>query len=256
MRTRLIAGNWKMHKTAKEAVEFVHEFRKIASIAPTIDVLIAPPFVSLSAVQQTMTPDDRFTLAAQNLHWEAEGAFTGEISGPMLKALGCTAVIVGHSERRQLFKESNDDVRRKVKAALEHGMTPIVCVGETLGEREAGNTQRIVKEQMATALSGLAAEQISKVTIAYEPVWAIGTGRAATAEQAEDVHAFLRSILTEEWDQAAQAVRILYGGSVSPQNAEALFNCAEIDGALVGKACLDPTSFAKICNLAAQASSH
>jgi len=254
MRTRLLAGNWKMHKTATEAVEFVHEFRKVVPTSPSIDILLAPPFISLHAVQQAMTADDQFSLAAQNLHWETEGAFTGEVSGPMLQALGCSAVIVGHSERRQLFKESNEEVNRKVKAALEHGLLPIVCVGETLEEREAGHTQAIVKDQLIKGLSGLDVEKISTITIAYEPIWAIGTGRAATVKQAEEVHGFLRSILTAEWGAVAQDVRIVYGGSVSPQNAEALFHCADIDGALVGKACLDPTSFASICNLAVQVS--
>ncbi len=254
MRTRLIAGNWKMHKTATEAVEFVHEFRNLVPTSTSIDILLAPPFVSLYAVQQAMTTDDQFSLAAQNIHWEAEGAFTGEISGAMLQALGCSSVIVGHSERRQLFRESNEEVNKKVKAALKHKLLPIVCVGETLEEREAGHTQAIVKDQMIKGLSGLDAEKISTITIAYEPVWAIGTGRAATVEQAEEVHAFLRSIVTSEWGSVAQDVRIVYGGSVSPQNAEALFHCTDIDGALVGKACLDPTSFASICRLAAQAS--
>lgn len=254
MRTRLIAGNWKMHKTATEAVEFVHEFRKVVPTSTNIDILLAPPFTSLYAVQQAMTTDDRFALAAQNLHWETEGPFTGEISGAMLQALGCSSVIVGHSERRQLFRESNEEVNKKVKAALEHQLLPIVCIGETLEEREAGHTQAIVKDQLIKGLSGLDAEKISAITIAYEPIWAIGTGRAATIEQAEEIHAFLRSIVTAEWGPVAQDVRIVYGGSVSPQNAEALFHCTDIDGALVGKACLDPTSFASICNLAAQAS--
>jgi len=253
MRTRLIAGNWKMHKTATEAVEFVHEFRNLVPTSTTIDILIAPPFISLHAVQQAMTADDQFSLAAQNFHWETEGAFTGEVSGPMLQALGCSSVIVGHSERRQLFKEGNEDVNRKVKAALKHQLRPIVCVGETLEEREAGQTQTTVKDQLIKGLSGLDTENISTITIAYEPIWAIGTGRAATVEQAEDVHAFLRSIITAEWGAVAQDVRIVYGGSVSPQNAEDLFHCADIDGALVGKACLNPTSFAIICSLADQA---
>jgi len=254
MRTRLIAGNWKMHKTVTEAVEFVHEFRPLVPTATNLDILIAPPFVSLYAVQQAMKADDRFALAAQNLHWETEGAFTGEVSGPMLQALGCSSVIVGHSERRQLFKESNEEVNKKVKAALELGLLPIVCVGETIEEREAGHTQAIVKDQLIKGLSGLDVEKISTITIAYEPVWAVGTGRAATVEQAKEVHAFLRSIVTAEWGPVAQDVRIVYGGSVSPQNAEALFHCADIDGALIGKACLDPASFASICTLAAQAS--
>lgn len=250
MRTRLIAGNWKMHKTATEAVEFVHQFRPLAKSFTSIDILLAPPNISLFAIQQTMAADDRFALAAQNFHWETEGAFTGEVSGPMLTSLGCTAVIVGHSERRQLFKERNEDVKRKVKAALEHGLMPIVCVGETREERDAGRTQAIVKDQLLKGLSGLEGNTISAIVIAYEPVWAIGTGLAATVEQAEEVHAFLRSTLTAEWGSVAQDVRILYGGSVSPNNAEALFRCANIDGALIGKACLDPASFASICSLA------
>ncbi len=254
MRTRLIVGNWKMHKTSTESAEFVHEFRNLVPTSTTIDILVAPPFVSLHAVQQAMTADDQFSLAAQNLHWEAEGAFTGEVSGPMLHALGCSSVIVGHSERRQLFRESNEEVNKKVKAALEHKLRPIVCVGETLEEREAGHTQAIVKDQLIKGLSGLDSEKISMIAIAYEPIWAIGTGRAATVEQAEEVHAFLRSVVTAEWGAAAQDVRIVYGGSVSSQNAEALFHCTDIDGALVGKACLDPTSFANICSLALQAS--
>ena len=242
-----------MHKTAKEAVEFVHEFRKIAPSSNTIDILIVPPFVSLFAISQIRTKDDRFALGAQNLHWEPEGAHTGEISGPMLKNLGCDYVIVGHSERRHLFKESNKDVNKKVKAALTHDLLPILCVGETLEERKAYKTQAVVKNQIIKGLTGLDVDNISKITIAYEPVWAIGTGLAATVEQAEEVHAFLRKTLAAEWGQVAQDIRILYGGSVSSQNADALFNCKEIDGSLVGKACLDPTSFARICNLAIQA---
>ncbi len=257
MRTRLIAGNWKMHKTVTEAVTFVHEFRKvlIPPIPPTaIDIVIAPPCVSLFAIQQTMTHEDRFALAAQNLHWEAEGAYTGEVSGPMLKDLGCTFVIVGHSERRQLFGECNDVVNKKVKAALRHGLIPILCVGETLEEREAGHTQAVVKNQLIKGLSDVGFENVPTIIIAYEPVWAIGTGRAASVEQAEEVHAGLRATLTTEFGKIAQEVRILYGGSVSHQNAEALFRCQEIDGALIGKACLDPATFAKICGLAALAS--
>jgi len=254
MRTRLIAGNWKMHKTATEAVTFIHEFRKVLSPSIAIDIVVAPPFVSLFAVQQAMTREDRFALAAQNLHWEAEGAYTGEVSGSMLKDLGCTYVIVGHSERRHLFGESNDVVNKKVKAALTHGLIPILCVGETLEEREADHTQTVVKDKLIKGLSDVGVENIPTIIIAYEPVWAIGTGRAASVEQAEEVHAFLRATLTTKFGEIAQDVRILYGGSVSPQNAETLFRCNEIDGALIGKACLDPTTFAKICSLATLAS--
>ncbi|MDA0738316.1 MAG: triose-phosphate isomerase [Nitrospirae bacterium] len=254
MRTRLIAGNWKMHKTAAEAVTFVHEFRKVLSPSTSIDIVLAPPFVSLFAVQQAMTQEDRFAIAAQNLYWETEGAYTGEVSGSMLQDLGCTYVIVGHSERRHLFGEKNDEVNKKVKAALAHGLIPILCVGETLEEREAGNTQAVVKDQLLKGLSEVGVENIPTIIIAYEPVWAIGTGRAASVEQAEEVHAFLRATLSTEFGEISQDVRILYGGSVSPQNAEALFSCKEIDGALIGKACLDPVVFAKICGLADLAS--
>ena len=241
-----------MHKTASEAVEFVEAFRKVAPMSSAIDVLIVPPFISLHPVRSCMNQEDRFSLGAQNLHWENEGAFTGEVSGPMLKALGCSFVIVGHSERRHLFHETNDEVNKKINAALNHELIPILCVGETLEEREAGHTQAVVKDQLTKGLAGFDRDKILQITIAYEPVWAIGTGRAATVEQAEEVHAFLRSIIRTEWGAVAENIRILYGGSVSPQNAEALFACAEIDGALIGKACLDPTSFASICRLAAQ----
>ena len=242
-----------MHKTAKEAVEFVREFRKIAPSSNAIDILIVPPFLSLFAISQNRTKDDRFALGAQNFHWEPDGAYTGEISGPMLKDLGCNYVIVGHSERRRLFKESNKDINKKVKAALTHDLLPILCIGETLEERKAYKTQTIVKDQIIKGLAGLDIDNISKVTIAYEPVWAIGTERAATVEQAEEVHAFLRKTLAAEWGTVAQDIRILYGGSISTQNAEALFSCEEVDGGLIGKACLDPASFVRICNLAIQA---
>ena len=243
-----------MHKTVAEAVTFVHDFRKVLSPSTAIEIVVAPPYVSLFAVHQAKTPNDQFALGAQNLHWEAEGAYTGEISGSMLKDLGCTYVIVGHSERRHLFGERNDEVNKKVKAALGHGLIPILCVGETLEEREAGNTQAVVKDQLLRGLSDVGVENIPTIIIAYEPVWAIGTGRAASVEQAEEVHAFLRATLATEFGEIAQDVRILYGGSVSPQNAEALFSCKEIDGALIGKACLDPAVFAKICGLASLAS--
>lgn len=253
MRPRLIAGNWKMHKTAAEAVEFVQQFRTLAPTSRDIDVLLIPPFISLHAIQTCRTADDQFFLGAQNLHWETEGAFTGEISGRMLKAVGCSFVLVGHSERRHLFHETNEEVNKKVKAALCHELMPIVCVGETLEEREGGRTHSVVQDQLVKGLAGVDRNMISQVTLAYEPVWAIGTGRAATVDQAAEVHRVLRSILLSEWGSEGGHLRILYGGSVSPQNAEALFACSEIDGALIGKACLDPSSFASICRVAAEA---
>lgn len=239
-----------MHKTAAEAVAFVHRFRQVLGPDVSVEILIMPPFTALHAIQAVLQADDRFSLGAQDLAWETEGAYTGEVSGRMLKAAGCQAVIIGHSERRQLFGETNEHVNNKLKAALQQDMAPILCVGETLEEREAGQTEDVVKAQMLHGLRDLTADQMQDITIAYEPVWAIGTGRAATVQQAAEVHAALRSILHTEWKHVGTEMRILYGGSVSPQNAQTLFESEEINGALVGQACLDPESFAKICQLA------
>ncbi len=239
-----------MHKTTAEAVEFVCRFRQAWAHDRSVEILLIPPFTALHAISENLQADDPFRLGAQDLYWEAEGAYTGEVSGPMLKGAGCQAVIVGHSERRRLFGETNERVNKKLKAAVQHDLNPILCVGETLEERQAGSTQDVVKEQLLRALHDVSPGQMTGLVIAYEPVWAIGTGCTATVRQIEEVHAFLRSILTAEWPHVGRSTRILYGGSVSPDNAQDLFGSEEIDGALVGKACLDPEGFATICRIA------
>ena len=239
-----------MHKTAAEAVAFVHQFRRALVPHVSVEVLILPPFTSLHGIQGVLRPDDRFSLGAQDLHWDSEGAYTGAISGVMLKALGCRAVLIGHSERRRLFGETDAHVNKKLKAALRHNFAPILCVGETLEDREAGHTESVVKAQLLHGIRDVPAGHVTDVTIAYEPVWAIGTGRAATVQQAEEVHASLRAILRAEWADVGMETRILYGGSVSPHNAREFFESDEINGALVGNACLDPEGFAKICEFA------
>ena len=240
-----------MHKTTAEAVEFVHRFRQALAPDLSVEILLIPPFTALYGIRQMLRADDPFGLGAQDLSWEEEGAYTGEISGLMLKDVGCRSVIVGHSERRCLLGETDARVNEKLKAALRHDLAPILCVGETLEERQAGHTQDVVKDQLLGALRDVPPEQMTGLAIAYEPVWAIGTGYAATVQQIEDVHAFLRSVMDTEWPQTGHSTRIIYGGSVSPENAGDLFGSDEIDGALVGKACLDPEGFAKICRMAA-----
>ncbi len=247
MRIPLIVGNWKMNKRASEAAAFVRELLGKLARGSNTEVVLAPPFTALESVRTALGPSSWIGLGAQNLHWETQGAFTGEVSGPMLRDLGCTYVIVGHSERRTLFAERDADIQKKVRAALVHGLRPILCVGESLAEREADRTDTVVAGQLTVALSGLTAQELVSVTIAYEPVWAIGTGRAATTTQAIDVHRSLRACVANMWNQSAGAgIRILYGGSVTPQNAESLLSAEEIDGALVGGACLKSDSFATI----------
>jgi triosephosphate isomerase (TIM) len=245
-RIPLLAGNWKMHATADEAA------RLAASVVDAVrgvgdrDVLVAPPYPSLPAVAERLT-DSRILLAGQNLHWEDKGAFTGEVSGPMLASVGCTHVIVGHSERRQLFGDTDEWVARKVGAALRAGLVPILCVGETLEEREANETWAVIDRQVRAALFGLDAAAIRGSILAYEPVWAIGTGRVATPDQAQEVHGSIRALLAElAGPGVAAAVRILYGGSVKPDNIDALMRQPDLDGALVGGASLNATDFARI----------
>ena len=245
MRRKLIAGNWKMYKTSSEAVALAREIWAQAKAPGAVDVLLAPPFTSLHVVEDVIR-GSALLLAGQNMHAETQGAFTGEVSAPMLKDAGCTHAILGHSERRQLFGETDEGVARKVKAALAAGLVPIVCVGETLAERDGGTTQAVVERQVVAALAGLSAEQVRDIVIAYEPVWAIGTGRNATAAQAQEVHAFIRALLAKSHPEAAPAVRILYGGSVKPENAGELMAGADVDGALVGGASLQAESFLKI----------
>jgi triosephosphate isomerase len=251
VRKPLIVGNWKMNKTASEAAAFIRDLRERVPASPHVDVVLAPPFTALESARNALGSYSYFSLAAQNVHWETHGAFTGEVSAPMLRDLGCRYVIVGHSERRTLFGERDEHIQMKVLAALRHGLSPILCVGESLVHREAGRTESIVTAQLSGGLGGLTTQDLATVTIAYEPVWAIGTGRAATTEQAVTVHRSIRLFIETGWDnKTASAIRILYGGSVTPQNIESLLGSDAIDGALVGGACLDPDSFATIISLA------
>jgi triosephosphate isomerase (TIM) len=247
LRRRLIVGNWKMNKTASEAGAYVHRLSAVASASDRVEVVLAPPFTALQATAQAELPVFPFLLAAQNMHWEDKGAFTGDVAPPMLKELGCRYVILGHSERRQLFGERDEQINRKVRAALRHGIRPILCLGESLDEREGGRTDAVVTAQLERGLEGVEPKDLPAVTLAYEPVWAIGTGRAASPAQAAAVHATLRKTLSEACGTApAEELRILYGGSVTAENAGDFLSQAGIDGALVGGACLDPHSFARI----------
>ncbi len=247
MRRPLIVGNWKMNKTASEAGPFVWLLSDLVHSTDRVEVVLAPPFTAIHAAKQAMSPPPPFGLAAQDLFWEDKGAFTGEISAPMVRDLGCDYVILGHSERRQHFSERDDGINHKLHAALRHGLGPILCLGESLSEREAGQTDDVVLRQLTHGLEGLGKEEVRKVTIAYEPVWAIGTGRAASLAQAEAVHERLRETLIKTWGtEAAEGMRVLYGGSVTPANAGELLASPSIDGALVGGACLDAEAFARI----------
>ena len=248
-RRPIIAGNWKMNQSHTDAISLVrtlsYELRE--RDYDRVEVVVCPPFTALRSVQLVLEEEHiPIALGAQNLHWETDGAFTGEVSGPMLKALHCTYVIVGHSERRKYFGEADETVNRKAKAAFEHGLTPIVCVGETLDEHEAGATAEVVERQVRGGLDGLTAEQLVSLVLAYEPVWAIGTGRAASPEDANETIGVIRKVLADIDADAADAIRIQYGGSVSPGNIAQLMEQREIDGALVGGASLDPKSFAMI----------
>ena len=245
MRVPVIAGNWKMYKTAAEAAAFVRAFLPLVSGVRGVEIVLAPPYPSIGAVAQ-LVGGGGVGVASQNVHFEDEGAFTGEVSARMLKEAGATHCIVGHSERRQYYAETDDTANRKVRAALAAGLVPILCVGEMLPEREAGKTFDVVGRQLAGGLKGIPAPDAARVIVAYEPVWAIGTGKTATPAQAQEVHAFLRARLRELWGGAADSVRILYGGSVKPDNIAALMANGDIDGALVGGASLAPESFAKI----------
>jgi triosephosphate isomerase len=243
-----MAGNWKMYKTPAETTHFFEKFRPLVDRTEGREIVICPPAVDLPAAVAA-AQGTRIRIGAQNLFWAREGAYTGEISGPMVKSAGCTHAIVGHSERRQYFGETNETVLRKTLAALEAGLTPIVCVGELLEHRESGATDTVLTEQFRGGIASLDAEQFSRIVIAYEPVWAIGTGRTATPEIAADAHRVIRFQAAEKYGaDAAEALRILYGGSVKPDNAKTLMAQPEIDGVLVGGASLDPAGFAAIVN--------
>ncbi len=245
-RVPLLAGNWKMHGTPREAAALATALRAALSGVKGREALVAPAFPALPVVAEILRGSG-ILLAAQNLHWEDRGAFTGEVSAPMLVDLGCSHVIIGHSERRQFFGDTDEWVARKVRAALSHDLSPIVCVGETDDEREGGATLRVVERQLRGGLSGLTPAEASRIVIAYEPVWAIGTGKVATPAQAQAVHAAIRQILADIASPPVAAdLRILYGGSVKPDNIDALMREPDLDGALVGGASLKAEDFARI----------
>ena len=242
----LVVGNWKMHKTIDEARALSVAIKEGARALPAVDAVVAPPFTALLAVAEILrgTP---VGLAAQTMHHEPKGAFTGEVSPMMLRDLGCTHVILGHSERRHLFGETDQAVMRKARAALDHGLTPILCAGETLDERETSRTFDVVERQIEHALRHVTPEEAAGSVLAYEPVWAIGTGKTATPGQAQEVHAFIRRLVARSHGEGvARVIRVLYGGSVKPDNAADLIAQPDVDGALVGGACLDAASFLAI----------
>jgi triosephosphate isomerase len=245
VRQRFLAANWKMHKSIGEAVDFAKAFLPRVAGEERHEIAIAPPFTALAALARALE-GSRVRLAAQNVHDQAHGAFTGEVAPGMLAELGCAYAIVGHSERRQLFGESSEFVARKAAALLAQQIRPIVCVGETLEEREASRTFAVLEAQLAGSLDRVEGDQIGDVVIAYEPVWAIGTGRTATPATAQEAHAMIRGWLRGRFGAAAERVRIQYGGSVKPENAAELMAQPDIDGALVGGASLEPDSFARI----------
>ena len=246
MRKKLMAANWKMYKTPDQTRDFFRDFLPLVEKHDRDEIAVCPPFVNVPAAVEAARGSN-VAIGAQNMYWEKEGAFTGEISTGMLLAVGCTHVIIGHSERRQYFGETDDTVNLKLKAALEAGLVPIVCVGEVLEEREAGLTDDVLRRQCLRAFHAISGKKAAKLVIAYEPVWAIGTGKTATPQLASEAHQVIRSEAGKALgEELAENLRILYGGSVKPENAKALMSEAEIDGALVGGASLDAKSFAAI----------
>lgn len=247
MRKKIVAANWKMNMTQAEATAFVAPFLLELGEARDVEVVIVPPFTAIAAVNAALESAQDVKVGAQNMHWERAGAFTGEISPAMLRDLFVRYVVLGHSERRTLFGETDEIVNRKVRSAHEAMLRPIVCVGETLEQRERGDVEKVLGTQLKGSLAGLEAKELQETVIAYEPVWAIGTGKTATADQAQEAHAFIRQVLREISDETtADRIRIQYGGSVKPDNARTLMTQPDIDGALVGGASLDPRSFAQI----------
>lgn len=253
MRKKIIAGNWKMNKTAADATALAAAVKTEVGDEAKVDVVLCPPFTSIAAASEAVS-GSQIAIGAQNMHFEASGAYTGEISAEMLRDLYVRYVILGHSERRQYFAETDESVNRKTKAALAAGLKPIVCVGETLEEREGDKIEEVITTQIKEGLAGLSSDDLKTTVIAYEPVWAIGTGKTASPEQAQEVHALIRKLLAEISDQAtADAVRIQYGGSMKPANAAELLAQPDIDGGLIGGAALDAASFAGVINAAAEA---
>lgn len=248
MRKPVIAGNWKLYKTGNEAVELVTALVPLVRETGMVEIIVAPVFTVLNDVRKAVAGSN-IMMAGQNCFWEEEGAFTGEISPTLLRDAGCSHVIIGHSERRQYFGETDETVNRKIRAALKEGLTVLFCIGETLDEREAEKTFVILKRQLSAGLAGISKEQLNYIIIAYEPVWAIGTGRTATDKQAQEAHFFIREYISGIYDkETSDAVRILYGGSVKPENIKSLMSQPDVDGALVGGASLKAVSFAAIVN--------
>jgi len=246
MRTKVMAANWKMYKTPDETRDYLREFLPLVVGHDRDEIVVCPPYTDVAAALEVAS-GSKVAIGVQNVHWKADGAYTGEISAPMLLCLGVTHVIIGHSERRQYFGETDDTVNLRLKTALESGLTPICCVGEVLQEREAGLTDDVLRRQCVRAFHAISAKKAAKLIVAYEPVWAIGTGKTATPELAAEAHAVIRREATEIFgEEFAAKLRILYGGSVKPENATSLMSQEEIDGALVGGASLDPKSFAAI----------
>lgn len=251
MRKKIIAANWKMNMTQAEATAFVATFLLEMSESTEVEVVIIPPFTAIAAVNTALEQAQQIKVGAQNMHWERFGAFTGEISPAMLRDLFVRYVVLGHSERRTLFGETDEIVNRKVHAAHEATLRPIVCIGETLEQRERGDVEKVLEKQLKGSLAGLGSKELLETVVAYEPVWAIGTGKTATAAQAQEAHAFIRKTLGGMSDEStAEKIRIQYGGSVKPDNTRSLMTQRDIDGALVGGASLDPRSFAQIVQAA------
>ena len=246
MRTPVIAGNWKMNKTVAEAVALASELKERVAGVENVKVIVCPVFTAVKSVADVLKGTN-VKVGAQDMYWETSGAYTGEVSGEMLLEAGAEYVIIGHSERRQYFGETNETVNKKLKKALSIGLKPIVCIGETLADREAGTTEAVVGKQVKEGFVGLTAEEMKGTIIAYEPVWAIGTGKTATAEQAEAVHAYVRNLVAQLWDkETADAVIIQYGGSMKPENVASLLAQPDIDGGLIGGAALKADSFEKL----------
>jgi triosephosphate isomerase (TIM) len=247
MRKKIVAANWKMNMTQAEAASFVETLQRELADKTDVEVVIIPPFTAIAKVTEALGGSEQIKVGAQNMYWEKGGAFTGEISAAMLRDLFVRYVVLGHSERRQLLGETDEIVNRKVRAAHEASLRPIVCIGETLEQRERGQVEKVLGTQIRGSLAGLGAKELNDTVVAYEPVWAIGTGRTPTPEQAQEAHAFVRRMLAEISDEStANKIRIQYGGSVKPDNARTLMSQPDIDGALVGGASLDPRSFAEI----------
>jgi triosephosphate isomerase len=248
MRKKIIAANWKMNMTCGEAASYLEIFlRELGTDGEKVEVVIVPPFTAIQKVSELLSTAQSVKVGAQNMYFEKSGAFTGEVSAAMLRELFVRYVVLGHSERRTIFGETDEVVNRKTHAAHEAVLKPIVCIGETLAERDGGKVEEVLDRQIRGSLAGLSAKELTETVLAYEPVWAIGTGRTATPQQAQDAHAFIRKTLANVWDvPTADKVRIQYGGSVKPENAALLMGQADIDGALVGGASLDPRAFAQI----------